>query len=90
MPRDDFASLERRWREQPLFLPRRRRLPLWPLVVALLALAGALGSTALDPRGWNDLTAGIMDAFDARANPAGRPAERTAGPASPGQPASGH
>ncbi len=75
MPRDDFSQLERRWREQPLFLPRRRRLPLWPLVLALLALAGALGTTLIDPRGWEDLSAGLSDAFDARAAQ-----ERTPGP----------
>jgi hypothetical protein len=80
MPRDDFAHLERRWREQPLFLPRRRRLPLWPLVLGLVALGGALGTTLIDPRGWEDLSAGLSDAFDARAAQ-----ERTAGPAAAGR-----
>jgi hypothetical protein len=42
MPRDEFERLERRWREQPLFLPRRRRLPRWPLVLLVAVLAAAL------------------------------------------------
>jgi hypothetical protein len=42
MPRDEFERLERRWREQPLFLPRRRRLPRWSSVLLVAALAAAL------------------------------------------------
>jgi hypothetical protein len=42
MPRDEFERLERRWREQPLFLPRRRRLPWWPLALFLAVLVVAL------------------------------------------------
>lgn len=81
MPRDDFARLERRWREQPLFLPRRRRLPLWPVVVALLVLAGGLGSVLLDSKQMEALIAGLEEAFHADVNPSAAPAGRTAGPA---------
>ena len=73
MRRDDFARLERRWREQPMFLPRRRRLPRWPLVIALLALAAWLGSALLDRGPLEVLADRFNTAFDADANP-GRPA----------------
>jgi hypothetical protein len=79
MPRDDFASLERRWREQPLFLPRRRRLPLWPVAVALLALAVGLGSILLDRKQVAGLIAGLEAAFDANATQPAAPSDSTAG-----------
>lgn len=43
MPKDDFARLERRWRERPLFGPPRRRRPrlkLAAVLIAVLTLAG--------------------------------------------------
>jgi hypothetical protein len=85
MPRDDFARLDRRWREQPLFLPRRRRLPLWSVVIALLALAGGLASTLLDPKQAQGLVAEPGDAFSTSANPSAPPADRTAGSAAAAQ-----
>jgi hypothetical protein len=79
MPRDDFASLERRWREQPLFLSRHRRRPLWPLAVALLALSVALGSILLGQKQAAGLIAGLEAAFDAHATQSAAPSDSAAG-----------
>jgi hypothetical protein len=79
MPRDDFASLERRWREQPLFLARRRRPPRWPLAVALLALSVALGSILLGQKQVAALIAGLEAAFDAHATQSTAPSDSAAG-----------
>jgi len=81
MPRDDFASLERRWREQPLFLARRRRRrrPRWPLAVALLALSVALGSILLGQKQVAALIAGLEAAFDAHATQSTAPSDSAAG-----------
>jgi hypothetical protein len=79
MPRDDFTSLERRWRERPLFLPRRRRLPLWPAIIALPALAAGLGWALLDRNQVAGLVAGLEATFDANANQSAAPPNSTAG-----------
>jgi len=71
MPRDDFARLERRWRERPLFLARRRRLPRWPWRVVLLALAGALSFSLLAPDQREALTAAAWALLDGGAGPGG-------------------
>lgn len=63
MPRDDFARLERRWREQPMFLPRRRRLPIWPLVLTLFAMTAALGATLFDRSQFDGLVTGLEQVF---------------------------
>ncbi len=84
MPRDDFARLERRWREQPLFLPRRRHLPLWPLVIALLCVAVTLGSMLFDQEQLAGMIAGAEKAFNAHATPATTQSEPVAGAPPPG------
>jgi hypothetical protein len=63
MPRDEFERLERRWREQPLFLPRRRRLPRWPLVLLAVLAAVLLGqapTAGLIARLQQALAAGVV------------------------------
>lgn len=64
MPRDDFARLERRWRQRPMFLPRRRRLWHWPIVIALFALSAAFGATLLDRNQVVGLVVGLEEAFN--------------------------
>lgn len=53
MPRDELDRLEGRWRKQPLFLPRRRRLPRWPIALLLAALVAVVV--------WQQPTAGLME-----------------------------
>lgn len=81
MPRDDFARLERRWQKRPLFLRRRPRAPILPVVVSLLALAGVLVSTLIDPHRVEALIAGVTEALNADAHRSEAAAARTAGPA---------
>jgi hypothetical protein len=80
MPRDEFARLERRWRERPLFLPRRRRLARWPLLLALLAGAGTLASALVDRGQLAALALRLEAAFgrDAIADPIPAPPTPTA------------
>jgi hypothetical protein len=69
MPRDDFTRLERRWRKRPLFLPRRRHLPISPGLVLLVALGGVLASALFGVKPLADLTAAVRQAFNASASP---------------------
>jgi hypothetical protein len=47
MPKDEFASLERRWRERPLFGPPRRRRPRLKLAATLIAVLTLVGLVAV-------------------------------------------
>jgi hypothetical protein len=77
MPRDDFARLERRWRERPLFLPRRRRLPWWALGAVFLVLAVTLTSSLLGRKPMHLLVDSLGGAVNANADPSASPAART-------------
>jgi hypothetical protein len=46
-----------------MFLPRRRRLRHWPLVIALLAISAVLGATLLDRNQFEGLVAELEGAF---------------------------
>jgi hypothetical protein len=81
MPRDDFARLERRWRERPLFLPRRRRLPWWALGAVLVALAATLTLSLLGPRPVERLVDSLGGAVNANAGPSTPPTGGSSAPA---------
>jgi hypothetical protein len=53
MPRDEFDRLERRWRKRPLFLPRRQRVPRWPLALLVAVLVAVFV--------WQQPTAGLIE-----------------------------
>jgi hypothetical protein len=72
MPRDEFERLERRWREQPLFLDRPSRKPLWLLFALLVAVGSLLGAAAVDPPSVKRLVR------DLTTSPPGSPSEKTA------------
>jgi hypothetical protein len=74
--KDEFAELERRWRTQPLFLPKRSRKPLWTsigLTVVLGVLAGAVVFEEQNPSAFLHriirLAEGMPAALSARALP---------------------
>lgn len=72
MPKDDFARLERRFEERPLFGPQRTRRPLTRLMGATLMLAVLAGLAALQGPAAVDLLSRMVDA---RAQPAAAPDE---------------
>lgn len=70
MPKDDFASLERRFRERPLFGPTRRRRP--RLKTAGLALVVLMLGGLVAPQGQSAVEA-LSRLVDVKAQPAVEP-----------------
>jgi hypothetical protein len=78
MARDELDRLERRWRARPMFRPRRRRLPRWPLALLLAALVAALV--------WRQPTAGLIERVQRAlvAGGVGAPPQASPGPGGAG------